>query len=153
MKVSFSREETLKGRLSGVQYEVHIQYQPDVKAKLDIAHFQHNQFNGWSVPNRDNIRITEVELSFIFILIFILFQIYFLFLNLGLGFSIISYISYNYTIMYVIEGSRRNDIILYVIHMLTLRQIYSHLEQANYSVVWTISLKYIRQTILYRVFY
>ena len=28
--------------LSGVQYEAHIQYQPDVKAKLDIAHFQRN---------------------------------------------------------------------------------------------------------------
>jgi len=25
--------------LSGVQYEVYIWYQPDVKAKLDIAHF------------------------------------------------------------------------------------------------------------------
>ena len=37
--------------MSGVQYEVHIQYQPDVKAKLDIVHFQHNQFSGWSVPN------------------------------------------------------------------------------------------------------
>ena len=37
--------------LSGVQYEVHIQYQPDVKAKLDIVHFQHNWFSGWSVSN------------------------------------------------------------------------------------------------------
>ena len=37
--------------LSGVQYEVHIQYQPDVKAKLDIVHFQCNQFSGQSVPN------------------------------------------------------------------------------------------------------
>ena len=35
----------------GVQYEVHIQYQPDVKAKLDIVHSQHNWFSGWSVPN------------------------------------------------------------------------------------------------------
>ena len=37
--------------LSEVQYEVHIQYQSDVKAKLDIAHFQHNWFSGWSIPN------------------------------------------------------------------------------------------------------
>ena len=38
--------------ISGVQYEVHIQYQPDIKAKLDIAHFQHNWFSGWSVSNK-----------------------------------------------------------------------------------------------------
>ena len=37
--------------LSEVQYKVYIQYQPDVKAKLDIAHFQHNQFSSWSIPN------------------------------------------------------------------------------------------------------
>ena len=42
--------------LSGVQYEVYIQYQPDVKAKLDIVHFQHNWFSGWSVPNIYYIR-------------------------------------------------------------------------------------------------
>ena len=36
-----------------VQYEVHIQYQPD--AKLDIAHFQHNWFSGWSVPNKQYV--------------------------------------------------------------------------------------------------
>jgi len=28
--------------LSGVQYEVYIQYQPDIKAKLDIMHFECN---------------------------------------------------------------------------------------------------------------
>ena len=38
--------------MSGVQYEVHIQHQPDVKAKLDIVYFQCNQFSGWSVSNR-----------------------------------------------------------------------------------------------------
>ena len=39
----------------GVQYEVHIQYQPDVKAKLDIAYFQCNWFSGWSVPNKQYV--------------------------------------------------------------------------------------------------
>ena len=38
--------------LSGLQYEVYIQYQLDVKTKLDIAYFQHNWFMGWSVPNK-----------------------------------------------------------------------------------------------------
>ena len=45
--------------LSGVQYEVHIQYQPDVKAKLDIAHFQRNWFSGWSVP--DNYETFDLQ--------------------------------------------------------------------------------------------
>ena len=38
-------------QVSGVQYEVYIQYQPDVKAKLDIVHFQCNWFSGQSIPN------------------------------------------------------------------------------------------------------
>ena len=51
MKQKLSPPSSILILLSGVQYEVHIQYQPDVKAKLDIAHFQHNWFSGWSVPN------------------------------------------------------------------------------------------------------
>ena len=31
--------------LLGVQYEVYIQYQPNIKAKLDITHFQYNILN------------------------------------------------------------------------------------------------------------
>ena len=39
------------GYMSGIQYKVYIQYQPDVKAKLDIVHFQYNWFSDWFVSN------------------------------------------------------------------------------------------------------
>ena len=33
------------------EYSMKYIYSTSVKAKLDIVHFQHNQFSGWSVPN------------------------------------------------------------------------------------------------------
>ena len=52
---------TILTLLSGVQYEVHIWYQPDVKAKLDIAHFEHNWFSGWFIPNNGHIIMYHIE--------------------------------------------------------------------------------------------
>ena len=47
----------LYSKLSGVQYKVYIQYQSDVKAKLDIVHFQCNWFSGWSIPNTNLFKL------------------------------------------------------------------------------------------------
>ena len=51
--------------MSGVQYEVYIQYQPDIKAKLDIVYFQCNQFSGWSVFNSILARQRKLSCSVI----------------------------------------------------------------------------------------
>ena len=44
----------------------------------------------------------------------------------------------------MVKDSNKNNVIQYIIYMLILKQIYSYLEKANYSIVQIISLKYIR---------
>ena len=68
--------------MSGVQYKVHIQNQPDVKAKLDIAYFQHNWFSGQSISNKFANSLFCYYFYFLFIYFeFILFLLTFEFLS------------------------------------------------------------------------